>query len=131
MGVFGETIDVSSPFFKRLTDDKRILTQAIILRLSTRRGVYWASPDYGLDLTEYVNEHLTEDKLVALSTDIKSEIEKDERIATATVNLTMTGGLGSVAIIAEIGIEAADGESFSLTLSVNDLTVELLTRGVA
>lgn len=131
MGSYGETIDISSPFFARLADDDRILAQAVYMRLTTRRGTYFTAPDYGLAVTDYVLEGLTNDALERIPYEVKAQLELDERIAGATVTATKTPTeiRGGYALILDITIMKRKGTPLALTLGVSEVTVEVLTRG--
>lgn len=129
MAVAAETIDARSRFFRPLRDYAAILRQAVFLRLSTERGTYWDDPEYGLDLTNFVNEAMTQTRLAQISTEIKAEVEKDQRIATAVVTTRVGGSSGSVRLDITIQFTDDRGDEHDLTLAVSDLTVEMLTRG--
>lgn len=74
---------------------ERLLSDAIVRRLTTRRG---SLPDarapglrdltYGLDLTSYLNRGITAQEIRALATKVRSELTKDDRIATVSVTVT-------------------------------------------
>jgi hypothetical protein len=73
----------------------RLLADAIVRRLTTRRG---SLPDarapflrnltYGLDVTSYLNRGVTSQEIRALATKVRSEVTKDDRIATVSVTVT-------------------------------------------
>jgi hypothetical protein len=127
--LYGRTINIRSPFFTWLDDDQAIIAQAVFMRLSTRRNTYWTDPEYGKDLTDLVNEDLDARKIVDEATDIKLEVEKDERIASVTVTLSIDGEPNALRLVAAIDIEPSEGAPFTLTLAATDLTIELLTSG--
>lgn len=85
MGNYGETINIASPLFRRLSDDAAILAQALDMRLDTKPGTYWDDPDYGLEVDDYINAGLTPDAIEQIASAIKSECEKDERVSSAAV----------------------------------------------
>lgn len=128
--LYGVTIDVNTPFFQTLTDDQAILVQALVLRLSTARGTYWDDPEYGLDLTVYANEGLTEDRLATIGLEIKAEVEKDERVSSAEVDLISTSNASGVVLEAAIRVTPTGEEDIEFKLAITDVTVELLTRSV-
>lgn len=130
MGVlYGQTVNVKSKLFRKLTDDEAILAQAAELRLGTKRGTYWTDPEYGLLCTDYVNEGVTRETLARIPNEVSAELEKDERIATATVAPTLARTESGAAILLAITIEPVAGPSFDMTLSVDGVSVSLLTRG--
>ena len=127
--LYGESINVTSPFFARLTDDEAILTQAILLRLSTKRGFYWADPEYGLSLADFVNDGLTPDALARLPLEVQSELEKDERIASASVSADIVTTPQGASVSLSIRVTPVDGKTFAFVLAASAVTVELLTTG--
>jgi hypothetical protein len=127
---FGETIDITSPFFARLTGDQRILAQAAMMRLDTKKGTLWTAPDYGLSLSDYVEKGITADELARIPGDIQAELEKDERVEGVIVTATTTRQSGGgYALILDIRITPSGGTSFSMTVSVDALTIQMLTKG--
>lgn len=131
MGLFGETVAIGSRLFRRLRVDADILSQAIVMRLSTARGTLWTDPDYGLLLTDYLNEGLTADALARLPLEIQAQIEQDERITSVTAEVATTQGERGVRLTVALFVTASDGTTFPLTLGVDALGVEILTRGAA
>lgn len=129
-GVYGETINIDKPTFRRLKDnDTLVLAQAITMRLETRRGTYFDDPEYGLDLDELLLEGVTTESLARIAAEIAGEIEKEERVETATVTAeTSPSGAGvALSFIAEITPD--EGPEFSMTISIQDLTIEAFLRG--
>jgi phage baseplate assembly protein W len=130
MGTFGETINIDSPTFRRLADNTAILLQGVRMRLGTAPGMYFNDPEYGFDLEELLMDGLTDERLAQLGARIAQEIEKDhDRVQSANVRLSATsaGSNASATFVADI--TPVDGDNISLTISVPDLTVELLLRG--
>ncbi|MGK3961317.1 hypothetical protein WMF01_12120 [Sorangium sp. So ce1667] len=123
----GETINIFSPLFRRLTDERQMLIQSAIMRLSTERGTYWNDPEYGYDIVESVNDSFDDARSLALQTDVKAELEKDERVETAIVNVRTEEGDGGTTVYLDIELyQVGEDEPLRFTLSVNDLTLELL-----
>lgn len=129
MGVYGETIRVSSKLFARLRDDQAILAQSIQLRLETRPGTYGAHPEYGYPLAELVNAGLTADLFARIPGEVKANIEQDtdriDSVSVAVVSESETPA--GVAIALTIDVTPRAGPSFEFTLGVKGLTVEILT----
>lgn len=127
---FGETLDITSPFFARLTGDQRVLAQAVRMRLDTKKGTLWTAPDYGLSLSDYVERGITADELARIPGDVRAELEKDERIDGVVVNASTTKtSSGGYSLILDIRITPSGGTEFSMTLAVDQLTIQLLTKG--
>lgn len=85
--------------------------------------------EYGLLVSDYLNEGLTPEVLARIPFEVQAELEKDERIGSVEVSATATGPTSSKSILLAIFVTPRLIPPFSLTLSVPDLTVEILTRG--
>lgn len=113
MGNYGETIDASSPLFRRLLDDESILAQALLLRLDTRRGTDWTDPDYGLQVDDLLNAGLTSDALAQVASAIKAECEKDERVSSVAVTPVVEQADGGYSLRPDIRVFPNTGGPFS------------------
>ena len=130
MGIYGETVDIRSRTFRRLTDDQRILVQAVIMRLSTKPGTYWTDPAYGFPLSDLVNAGLTQDALARVPGQVKAQLELDERFASVAVEAsTRQLANKSWVIVIEITFTPSRGPAFSFTVAASALSVDLLTGG--
>lgn len=99
------------------------LAQALARRLITPRGGLIDDPNYGFDLTQFLNADMSPTDIAQCESGTEGECVKDERVlsADASVSVTPTGSL-----IVTITVTDADGP-FSLVLAVSDVTVQLLT----
>jgi len=98
------------------------LAQAIARRLITPRGGLIDDPNYGFDLTQFVNDDLSVPDLARIESSVVAECNKDERIDAATCRISLSGaGVMMVTIL----LEDAAGP-FTLVLSVTDVTVSIL-----
>jgi phage baseplate assembly protein W len=132
VGRYGQTIDISSPFFARLENDQRILAQAVYRRLNTKKGSLWTDPTYGISVQDYVLAGLTTDALARIPAEVQAELEQDERIGSAAVTATRTRTeAGGYALELTITITPKTSGTFSLVLAVSELSVQILTREVA
>lgn len=110
---------------------REILQNAIIRRLSTKRGTFWMDPNYGLDVVNYVNEALTNDALARIPIELKQEISKEERVRSCQVEITeLSGPIDSRVLKVKIYIIANEIGPFNFTLAIDSLTVKALTGGV-
>ena len=114
-----------------------LLAEAILRRFTTPRGTL---PDiagtdlrdksYGLDLSEYLNRGLTQQEILAIAAQTRSEAKKDPRIASvrSTVIPSPTGNEFSV----DMQVTPADGSGpFALVLAVTSAGVLIAElRGV-
>ncbi|WP_437948639.1 hypothetical protein WME98_49960 [Sorangium sp. So ce296] len=126
MSAYGESINIDSPTFRRTRDPARIIAQAIEMRLSTRRGTYFDDPDYGLLLDDLLLDAAPAGRRARLAAEIAGEIEKDERVESATVTLAAESN-GGASFAADVTL--VDGQEFPLTISIQDLTVDVILRG--
>lgn len=113
----------------RLASGVQLVAEAIYRRLSTPRGMLRGGDDeanYGIDLADMIGQVSTPSQVAALPGQIQSEVKKDERVQEVTVTATAaTGSAGDVTWAISIECTTALGP-FSLVLSVNAVTVELL-----
>lgn len=91
----------------------------------TPRGGLIRDPNYGFDLTQYLNGDLNAVDIAQMSAGIEAECVKDERVLAASASVQLTG---AGALIVTITLTESDGP-FSLVLAVSDVTVQLLTVG--
>lgn len=116
--------------FRRLTEDEAILSQALYMRLDTRRGFYWDDPDYGLSVDDLLNAGLTSDALVNLSAAIKSECEKDERVSSVTVVPAVNQTPGGCEVSPDIRVFPLSGGTFQFVGPVLSFGDGALRKGV-
>jgi hypothetical protein len=104
----------------------RCLSQALVRRWSTPRGMLLDDAYYGTDLTEYLNEDVDESVLAQMRSDIVAEAEKDERVRLAEVlESSYDFATGSVTMSVAITLPD-DGTVFTLVVSITKVSVELL-----
>ncbi len=104
---------------------RRLLAEAIFRRITTRRGSLIKSPNYGIDVSDYMNSDMSPRDVAAMRAAIKSECEKDERVDSVEVGVQIPfRGIGVYTV--SIAIDDGDGP-FSLTIAVSEVTVELLS----
>jgi hypothetical protein len=108
-----------------------LLAQAIYRRLTTPRGTLDDGDEglvYGLDVSNFVGMVGTQRAVDALPGTVEAELLKDERLSSVTVTasvVTDSAGLSTVTL-AIVAIPESDLETFTLSLSVSDVTVALL-----
>lgn len=118
-GVDVGTFPDLSPDFAPLTGSAVVL-QAVARRFLTARGQLVFHDDYGLDLRGYVNEGLSAGSLSAMRSAIEREAERDERVVSASAQLTYLAATQSVQVV--LSIQTGVGP-FSLVLDVSSLDV--------
>lgn len=99
------------------------LGQALARRLDCPRGALPDDPDYGLDLRGYLNRGVTFDELRTLSTRIRNEVERDDRVDSVVVTLTLSTDGKRLAV--ELAVTPVDPQTgtFALTLAVTSAEV--------
>jgi hypothetical protein len=100
-----------------------LLAEAMARRLSTPRGGLIDDPNFGYDLTAYLNDDVGPGDLAAMSAGATAEALKDERVLSADVSVTLDpdGKLRVTMALAD-----SDGP-FTLVLAVGATTVDLLS----
>lgn len=99
----------------------RVIAEAIVRRWSTPNGGLVDDPNYGTDLTDAVSDDMTITDISQLAQQAGAEAEKDERVLSADVTITLNAG--TLLIVGNI--DTAKGP-FQLVASVNTVTVALL-----
>jgi phage baseplate assembly protein W len=111
--------DLTSP--AQMVSGFRVVAEAIARRWQTPRGGLIDDPNYGYDLSDYINDDLGPADLARIGQDAAAEAQKDDRVLNATVTLTL---IGSVLLAA--GVFTTAQGPFRLVLSVSLVTVTLL-----
>jgi len=112
---------------RKVVSGERCLAEHLASRLETPRGGLFYDPDYGTDLRAYVNRSgVTK---YQLTQDIQTECQKDERVDSVTVDVTIT----NTTITAFISVQPENPEikPFDLTVAVSSLTVDLINFKLA
>lgn len=112
----------------RYATGPRLVAEAAYRRLTTPRGMLRGGEDeanYGIDLLGLIGQAPPKTIAAALPQRIQSELSKDERIATVNVVVTVTTKGPSTTFNIAISGTTAQGP-FSLKLSVNEVTIELV-----
>lgn len=99
-----------------------LLAQAVARRLITPRGRLIGSPNYGYDLTQFINDDLSLQGISRIQSATQDEIVKDERVLSASVSISLDMN-GSMLVKVLLG--DASGP-FSLVLSVTQVSVSVL-----
>lgn len=98
------------------------LAQAIARRLTTPRGRLLDDPNYGYDLTQFVNDDLAPADLAKIRAFAEAECLKDERVRGVTITLTLAA---TGVLVVTVALVDGDGP-FTLVLSVTSVTATLL-----
>lgn len=129
---FGSDLSCGSALHTgRIVSGKRLLSEAIIRRLSTPRGTLTGGDEeraYGIDLAGYVGAVGTDAAVAALPGVVEAELLKDDRIARVAVSvarLPVSDGVQSLEVTIDV-TPADESGDFTLTLAVSALGMSLL-----
>ncbi len=106
---------------------RTLLAQSIVRRFTTGRGTVIDAPNDCLDLRGFLSDGFTQAQINQIPGQLKKEAEKDERVNSVDVKAEYL--YASKTLTITMAIESGYGP-FSLTLSVNAVTVTVLTEGV-
>jgi hypothetical protein len=109
----------------------RTVALALYRRLITPRGMLRGGDDeanYGLDVSQYVGAVGYPTSIAALPNIVRGELLKDDRVFDVNVRATTTQGAdGLIDVLLDVSVVLVDeGESFTLTVGVDEVTAELL-----
>lgn len=121
------TLDMLEPMDDVDPTSTDAIAQAVVRRLDCPRGRLADDPDYGIDLVGRLNRGVTPAETNTLAGAIRNEIEKDDRILSATVVVVPT--LSTLSVRIRIVPARADRGPFSLTFAVT--TASLLLQEIS
>lgn len=101
------------------------LAQALVRRLITSRGSLRDDLGYGLDLRAEVNVGRTRADVIALAGQVRSEVEKDDRVTTASVTVIPSPNGSRLEIRIVVQPEDPQLGRFDLTLAATSKEVIL------
>lgn len=115
----------------RLVSGAELVAQALFRRLITPRGTLRDGAEgetYGFDVQEFIGQVGTQAAIDAVPDIVVAEVLKDDRIDTVAVSASKTqDSRGLVTIVLNIDATLRDpADSFTLTISVSDVSVQLL-----
>ena len=104
------------------------LMDACIRRLSTPTGQLFWNPEYGYDVRQLLNSEVSLNILGAAERVIANQLELDERVDKATCQIVFNESTSKMYIY--ISITPVADKTFTLVLSIDKVTVELLDSAV-
>lgn len=116
-------LDAGLTFLESDRPELVAVAQAVARRFITPRGGMFYDPAYGLDLREFISDTIAPEAVSAMC---EAEARKDERVRECATTITV---LDSTTWKIDINVMLIADETFSLTLSVSNVTVELLRIG--
>jgi len=113
----------------RMVTGFRVVGEAIARRWSTPRGRLIAYPNYGFDLTQYVNADMSARDIASLRSAAAAEAEKEGTVDKCTLSAELDTVTGVLTLTAKI--DTAKGP-FLLVVAASSVTLDLLaiTGGV-
>ncbi len=106
----------------RIVTGHRVLAEALARRLMTPRGRLIGYPNYGYDLTEWVNADVSARDIASIRANVQAECLKDERVESVNVSVVLAKD-GTLTVT--LNIEGSLGP-FTMVLGVSEVTVTLL-----
>ncbi len=103
----------------------RVVGEAIYRRWTTPRGRLIGYPNYGTDLTAFINDDMSKRDIAAMNAALQAEALKDERVTGATVTST----LDSDGLLTVVGVFDTGQGPFTLTIAASDVSVKILEIG--
>lgn len=111
-----------------LSSGLKNLQEALVRRLTTARGSLFYDPDYGLDLRVFINQEINADTLDQIRASLEQQLELDERVKNIDATVKYDSSNFKLNIV--IQVTPNIGQTFILVVSVDKLTVELLTSSL-
>lgn len=106
----------------QLVTGARVVSEAIVRRLTTKRGTLFYAPDYGSDVRDLLLAKMDQRRLDAARATIKAEVLKDERVESATVSLSFNPREERLSIRVE-GAIAEGPFAFTLDATLGSVSV--------
>ncbi len=104
-------------------DGVTCLSQALFRRIITPRGTLIDDPNYGFDVTQYLNDDLAQSDLARIASQIDAEFLKDERVIRSSTTVTLVAsGVLSIASV----VNPSVGPAFQLVVTASQVTQQLL-----
>lgn len=114
----------------RLAKGSALVAQAAFRRLTTPRGTLRGGDEedaYGFDVAGLVGDVGYDTAVAQIPGRVRAELLKDDRLTDVQVTATIINDRGKQTItIVVVGVLADETEDFTLTLSVDEVTVDLI-----
>ncbi len=107
----------------RMVSGFRVVGEAIFRRWITPRGRLIGYPNYGYDITQHLNDDMSQREIVGMCAGLQAEAVKDERVTDATV----TASIDSAGLLTVVGAIDTGNGPFTLTVAASKVSVELLS----
>ena len=104
-----------------MVSGRQLLAEALARRVITRRGSLLFDPNYGFDVTRYLNDDIDARELGVIASGMDTEFLKDERALSATTTAVLAADI----LITTSVIQDSKGP-FKLVLAISEVTVTIL-----
>lgn len=105
------------------------LSQSLFRRIITPRGTLIDDPNYGFDLTQFLNDDLGPQDVSRIGTQVDAEYLKDERVYQSSTTITivpLSNATASGTLVVASLVTPSTGPTFRLVISVSAVTQALL-----
>lgn len=126
-------LDCTDGFAEVNGDTALIVAQAVARRFLTPRGSILDDLDQGRDVRGFLHRPATRDELRAFESQLRAEAMKDERVADAAVQFSVSDGARELTLDVRLTPHHPTLQPFRFVLSVTEASVllELLEQGGA
>lgn len=104
------------------------LINALVRRLSTMQGSLFYDPQYGYDVRQFINAEVDDQDIQQIETNVENQIEQDERVSSCRCTAQFDYQTQKMRL--EVQVTPFVDRTFTLILSVDNLTVKLLTDSI-
>lgn len=119
------TMDVDPAMLE--TSGLQVLVQSIVMRQFTPTGSLIGAPDECVDIRSWLSRGMTQSQVQQLGAVIQAQLLRDQRVKAAQVSAVYNTATSTLTLTENI----TGGQGpFTLTISVNALTVSVLLNGV-
>jgi len=124
-----DTAATTRVFFGQISSGAQLVGEAMFRRFITETGTLEYDQDYGFNvagalLSAGPNPSIA--SLMALRSRMTREALKDERVDDVVVTITQNANGATLSLDIEIDVTLDTGDTFTLSLNVNDVTTTLL-----
>lgn len=107
----------------REVDGLTCLAQALYRRIISPRGSLIDDPNYGFDITRFLDDDMGKDDAARVGAGVDAELLKDERVVRSQTTATLvTGGVLNLVTV----VKPSTGPTFRLVVAATSVTVQLL-----
>lgn len=99
-----------------------VVAESVVRRWTTPRGRLIGYPNYGYDITQYINDDMSPRQIQGMIAGMQAEALKDERVSSCQVFGALNDD-GSLTFQSEIGTSQGP---FTFSISASSVSVQLL-----